>query len=66
MAAVIEYLEVKNPTSISIVSLITRETSPIPKNKSYHAFTIKDEWCIGYGMDDSKGFNRNLNSVWAL
>jgi len=21
---------------------------------------------IGMGMDDSKGFNRNLNSIWAL
>jgi hypothetical protein len=42
MAAVIEYLEVKHPASISIVSLITRETSPIPtKQKSYKAFTIK-------------------------
>ena len=66
MKAVIEYLEVKHPSTISIVSLITRETSPIPKQKSYHAFTIKDEWCIGCGMDDSKGFNRNLNSVWSL
>ena len=66
MAAVIEYLEVKHPASISIVSLITRESSPTPKQKSYHAFTIKDEWLIGMGMDDSKGFNRNLRSVWAL
>jgi hypoxanthine phosphoribosyltransferase len=30
MAAVIEYLEVKHPASISIVSLVTRSTSPIP------------------------------------
>ena len=66
MKAVIEYLEVKHPASISIVSLITRNTSPIPKQKSYHVFTIDDEWLIGYGMDDSKGFNRNLPSIWAL
>ena len=66
MKAVIEYLEVKKPSSISIVSLIARDTSPIPKQKSYHAFTIKDEWVIGCGMDDEKGFNRNLNSIWAL
>ena len=30
MAAVIEYLEVKHPKSISIVSLVTRKTSPKP------------------------------------
>jgi len=66
MAAVIEYLEVKHPASISIVSLITRETSPVPTQKLYKAFTIKDEWVIGYGMDDENGHNRNLRSIWAL
>jgi hypoxanthine phosphoribosyltransferase len=66
MTAVIEYLEVKHPSSISIVSLITRETSPTPTQKLYKAFTIKDEWVIGYGMDDEKGHNRNLRSIWAL
>ena len=64
--AVIEYLEVKHPASISVVTLVTRESSPIPKQKSYHGFTIKDEWLIGMGMDDSNGFNRNLKSIWAL
>lgn len=66
MKAVIEYLEVKKPASISIVSLITRETSPIPEQKSYHAFTIKDEWVVGFGMDNEKGNMRNLPSIWAL
>jgi hypoxanthine phosphoribosyltransferase len=66
MKAVIEYLEVKKPASISIVSLITRETSPIPEQKSYHAFTIKDEWVVGLGMDNEKGNMRNLPSIWAL
>ena len=67
MAAVIEYLEVKHPASISIVALVTRKTSPKPKKqKLYKAFTIDDEWLIGFGMDDSKGFNRNLPSIWAL
>ena len=66
MTAVIEYLEVKHPASISIVSLITRETSPSPTQKLYKAFTIKDEWVIGYGMDDENGHNRNLKSIWAL
>ena len=66
MKAVIEYLEVKKPASISIVSLITRETSPIPEQKSYHAFTIGDEWIVGLGMDNEKGNMRNLPSIWAL
>lgn len=66
MNAVIDYLEVKKPASISIVTLITRETSPIPKQKSYHAFTIKDEWIVGMGMDNDKGYMRNIPSIWAL
>tara|TARA_Y100000385_G_scaffold101129_1_gene104552 strand:- start:192 stop:695 length:504 start_codon:yes stop_codon:yes gene_type:complete len=66
MDAVIEYLQVKKPTSISIVTLITRETSPIPKQKSYHAFTIKDEWIVGMGCDNEKGNMRNSPSIWAL
>jgi hypoxanthine phosphoribosyltransferase len=66
MKALIEYLEVKKPASISIVTLLTRETSPIPTQPSYHAFTIKDEWLVGFGMDDEKGYSRNLNGVFAL
>tara|TARA_R110000796_G_scaffold230987_1_gene348808 strand:- start:12 stop:515 length:504 start_codon:yes stop_codon:yes gene_type:complete len=66
MAAVVEYLEVKHPASISIVTLINKALSPIPHQRSYHAFTIGDEWVIGMGMDDDKGFNRNLPSIWAL
>ena len=66
MNAVLDYLQVKKPASISIVTLITRETSPIPEQKSYHAFTIKDEWIVGYGMDNDKGHMRNLPSIWAL
>jgi hypoxanthine phosphoribosyltransferase len=66
MNAVINYLEVKHPASISIVSLITRNTSPIPKQKSYHAFTIDDEWVVGMGMDSEKGYLRNLPAVYSL
>ena len=66
MKAVIDYLEVKHPASISIVSLVTRETSPIPKQPSYHAFTIKEEWLVGFGMDNDKGYARNYPSILAL
>ena len=66
MAAVVEYLEVKHPASISIVSLIKRKTSPKSILPSYHAFTIGDEWVVGMGMDDEKGYNRNLPSIYSL
>ena len=66
MNALIELLEVKHPASISIVTLLTRETSPIPKQASYHAFTIKDEWVVGFGMDNEKGYARNYRDEYAL
>jgi hypoxanthine phosphoribosyltransferase len=66
MKAVIEYLEVKKPASISIVTLIVRKDSPIPKQEAYHAFDIDEEWIVGYGLDNEKGNMRNLPSIWAL
>ena len=66
MKAVIEYLEVKKPASISIVTLIARSSNPIPEQPSYHAFTIDEEWIVGYGLDGEKGYMRNLPSIWAL
>jgi len=66
MKAVIEYLEVKKPASISIVTLVARKNSPSPEQKSYHAFTIDEEWIVGYGLDNEKGNMRNLSSIWAL
>jgi len=66
MRAVVEYLEVKHPASISSVTLLTRNDSPFVTKKSYEAFTIDDEWCVGYGMDNDKGYARNLSSIWAL
>jgi hypoxanthine phosphoribosyltransferase len=64
--AVIEYLSVKHPASISIVTLLTRETSPPPIVPFYYGFKIKDEWIVGMGCDDEKGHCRNLPSVWSL
>ena len=66
MAAVIEYLEVKHPKTISIVSLVTRKTSPKPKVPFFNAFTIGDEWLVGFGMDNDKGYCRNLPSIYSL
>lgn len=66
MDYVIEYLKVKKPKSISIATLLTRETSPIPKIPSYHAFTIKDEWVVGMGLDGGKGYYRNYPTIYKM
>jgi hypoxanthine phosphoribosyltransferase len=66
MRAMVEYLEVKHPASISSVTLLTRKDSPVITPKSYEAFTIGDEWVVGYGMDNEKGYARNYDGVFAL
>ena len=66
MKAVIEYLEVKKPASIQIVSLVTRKSSPTPPVKMFNAFQIDDEWLVGFGMDNDKGYLRNLPAIYSL
>jgi len=74
MKAVSEYLQVKKPASINIVTLVKRlksewdplntETSSI-RNFTW-GFTIKDEWIVGMGCDDEHGHSRNLSSIFSL
>ena len=66
MNIVMDYLKVKQPASLSVATLIKRSTSPTPNFKLYSAFTIDNEWCVGYGMDDEKGNHRNLHSIYSL
>ena len=66
MKVVIDYLNVKKPTSISIVSLVTRKTSPSPPVKMFNAFKIDNEWLVGFGMDNDKGYCRNLPAIYSL
>jgi hypoxanthine phosphoribosyltransferase len=66
MRAMVEYLEVKHPASISSVTLLTRNDSPFVTQKSYSAFTIDDEWVVGYGCDDERGYCRNYPHVFSL
>jgi len=66
VAAVIDYLNVKHPKSISLVTLVTRESSPIPTVTAYFGKTIGEEWLVGYGMDNSKGYMRNNANIYAI
>ena len=66
MKVVIDYLNVKKPTSISIVSLVTRKSSPTPPVKMFNAFEIDNEWLVGFGMDNEKGYLRNLPAIYSL
>lgn len=60
-------LEMRNPNSISIITLLCRKNK-VPKFKYpfYTGFQIDDEWVAGYGLDDFEGTSRNLNYIYEL
>lgn len=72
MKAVTEYLEVKKPSSINIVTLVKRKESKWDPLKSTivesfkYGFEIDDEWIVGMGCNDDKGYCRNYPAILAL
>ena len=72
MAKVIEYLEIKWPKSINVVTLLRRKNTPfklsnyIQEGVEMYGFEINNEWVVGHGMDNDKGFCRNYQSIFAL
>tara|TARA_R110002153_G_scaffold24586_6_gene78458 strand:+ start:460 stop:972 length:513 start_codon:yes stop_codon:yes gene_type:complete len=68
MNAVVDYLKVKKPKSLSIVTLLKRESSPTfdIEYPCYNILEIKDEWIVGYGMDDDKGLCRNYDTIYEV
>lgn len=70
MKAVTEYLEVKKPASINIVTLVKRKNSkwnPMEKVESFqYGFEINDEWIVGMGCDDDRGHCRNIPAIYSL
>ena len=73
MAKVIEYLEIKWPKTINVVTLLKRKNTPFKRsnynliegNESF-GFEIDDEWVAGMGMDNDKGYMRNYPSIWSI
>ena len=72
MAKVIEYLQIKWPKSVNVVTLLKRKNTPF-KLENYqvegtesYGFEIDDEWVVGFGMDDDKGYCRNYKNIYAL
>jgi len=70
--AVIDYLKVKEPSMISVVTLLKRRSSPsllVPNSfvdKHYNVIELDEEWVIGYGLDDDKGHCRNYRTIYEL
>ena len=69
MKAVMKFLSVKEPKSMTPVAAIYKES--LDFEKVLHILhqdvdTIFDPWYIGYGMDDDKGHNRNLSTIYTI
>ena len=69
MKAVSKFLQVKEPKSITPIVAIYKENGDF--KKVYHILfqdcdSVFDPWYIGYGMDDEKGHNRNLNTIYTI
>lgn len=69
MKAVIKFLSVKEPKSITPVVTIYKES--VDFNKVLHILyqetdSLFDPWYIGYGMDDENGHNRNLGTIYTI
>lgn len=72
MKAVAEYLHIKEPASINMVTLTKRKQNEhdpmeIPHIRSfYYGFEINDEWIVGYGCDKEDGTGRNIPGIVAI
>ena len=73
MKAIVEYLNqpLKDGTETDVKSIITvtviyKEFVDFPVTLRIFDVENLDDWYIGYGMDDDKGFNRNLEEIYKL
>jgi hypoxanthine phosphoribosyltransferase len=63
--SIVEHLSHHNPKTIEVITLLTRDVSPLPEYPLHYGFIIQDEWVVGYGMDNNKK-ERNLDYIYAL
>ena len=63
--AVEKFLKIKEPKSLSVVTMLTRKDSPKSNLNHLNAFMIHDEWVVGFGLGDDDGYCRNYTSVYA-
>jgi len=56
---ILEHLSSLNPRSLQMITLLTRDTSPLSEYHHISGFMIQDQWVYGMGMD-LDGKSRNL------
>jgi hypoxanthine phosphoribosyltransferase len=62
---ILEHLSTLNPRSLQMITLLTRDTSPLSEYPHISGFMIQDQWVVGYGMDNNSK-ERNLDYIYAL
>ena len=62
---ILEHLSALNPKSLQMITLLTRDTSPLSEYHHISGFMIQDQWVVGYGMDNNSK-ERNLDYIYAL
>jgi hypoxanthine phosphoribosyltransferase len=62
---ILDHLSTLNPKSLQMITLLTRDISPIPDYLHTTGFIIQDQWVVGYGMDNNSK-ERNLDYIYAL
>jgi hypoxanthine phosphoribosyltransferase len=62
---ILEHLSTLNPKLLQIITLLTRDISPIPDYPHTTGFIIQDQWVVGYGMDNNSK-ERNLDYIYTL
>jgi len=66
MQKIISELELKNPSSIRIATLLLKPDSvKVPINPDFVCFSIPDKFVVGYGLD-LNGIGRNLPDIYQL
>ena len=63
--SIVNHLSSFNPKTIEVITLLTRDISPLPEYPLHYGFIIQDQWVVGYGMDNNKK-ERNLDYIYAL
>ena len=66
MQKIISQLELKNPATIRIATLLLKPDSlKVPINPDFVCFSIPDKFVVGYGLD-LNGIGRNLPNIYQL
>jgi hypoxanthine phosphoribosyltransferase len=63
--ALIEFIKIKNPKSINVVTLAKRKKTE-PLENMVWGFEVDEEWLCGMGMDNENGHLRNHPVLYAL